>query len=123
MTTMPDHVLDLPQTREACRARLAELAGDIAAIKTQIAAADLERQRRHARVDAKQFQAWRTALHQKQCEAQWITRHMATLPSRRDASLRRPATFVARPTPSPRRSRSSPTPMSTTTRGCASAWR
>jgi hypothetical protein len=85
MATMPDHVVDLPSTREACQVRLAELAGDIAAIKTQIAAADLERQRHHARVDPKQFQAWRTALLDKHRELQRISAHMATLPSRRDA--------------------------------------
>jgi hypothetical protein len=85
MATMPDHVVDLPSTREACQVRLAELAGDIAAIKTQIAAADLERQRRRARVDPAQFQAWRTALRDKRREIEWLTRHMATLPSPRDA--------------------------------------
>jgi hypothetical protein len=82
---MSDHAADLPPTRDACRARLAELAAGAAAIKTQIAAADLERQRRHARVDPKQFQAWRTALRDKRRKIQRLTRHMATLPSPRDA--------------------------------------
>jgi hypothetical protein len=85
MATMLDEAAVLPQTREACRARLAELAAGAAAIKTQIAAADLERQRRRGRVDPKQFQAWRTALLDKQREIQRINAHMATLPSRRDA--------------------------------------
>ncbi|HYN39461.1 MAG TPA: hypothetical protein VES39_09420, partial [Rhodospirillales bacterium] len=56
-----------------------------AAIKTQIAAADLERQRRRGTVDPQQFQDCRTALLDKQREIQRITRHMATLPPRRDA--------------------------------------
>src|SRR5512147_2220713 len=85
MTTMPDHVVDLPQTREACQVRLAELNRELQSIRTQIAAVDLERQRRHARVDPKQFQAWRTAPRDKRREIEWLTRHMATLPSRRDA--------------------------------------
>src|SRR5512147_3236023 len=85
MTTMPDHVVDLPSTREACQMRLAELAGDIAAIKTQIAAADLERQRRRGRVDPAQLRAWRTALRDKRLEIERFTRHLATLPSPRDA--------------------------------------
>ena len=77
--------VDLPATREACRERLAELAAEVAAIKTRIAAADLERQRRRGRVDPRQFQEWRTALRDKQSEIERLTRHMATLPSRRDA--------------------------------------
>jgi hypothetical protein len=85
MTIMRNHEVDLPPTREACRERLAELSGEVAAIKTQIAAADLERQRRRGTVDPKQFQAARAALLDKQREIQRITRHMATLPSRRDA--------------------------------------
>jgi hypothetical protein len=81
---MRDDAAGLP-TREACRTRLAELAAEAAAIKTQIATDDLERQRHHGRVDPKQFQAWRTALLGRQREIERITRHLATLPSRRDA--------------------------------------
>lgn len=68
MATMRDDAAGLPPTREACRMRLVELAAEAAAIKTQIAAADLERQRRQGKVDPKQFQAWRTALLGKQRE-------------------------------------------------------
>ena len=82
---MPDHAADLPSTRQTCRVRLAELAADVAAIKTQIAAADLERQRRRAMVDPQQFQAWRAALRGKQREIERLTRHMVALPSKRDA--------------------------------------
>ena len=82
MTTMPDH--DLPATREACQALLAELAGEIAAIKARIAAADLERQRRRGAVDPARFQEARTALLAKQREIERLRRRMATLPPRRE---------------------------------------
>jgi hypothetical protein len=78
---------ELPPTREACRARLAELQSDIAAIRAQIAAADLERQSRRGKMDARWFHRAKTALRHKQREAAAITAHMATLPagpSRRD---------------------------------------
>jgi hypothetical protein len=83
--SIPDHAADLPSTRQACRVRLAGLADDVAAIKTQIAAADLERQRRRGKVDLQQFQAWWAALRSKRREIDRITRHMATLPTQRDA--------------------------------------
>jgi predicted transcriptional regulator len=82
---MSNHSADLPSTREGCRTRLAELTADVVAIKTRIATADLERQRRRGTVDPARFQECRTALRDKQREIQRITRHMATLPSRRDA--------------------------------------
>jgi hypothetical protein len=82
---MRDHAADLPPTRKACRALLAELATEVAAIRTRMATADLERQRRRGTVDPTRFQEWRTALLHKQREIQRITQHMATLPSRRDA--------------------------------------
>jgi hypothetical protein len=82
---MRDHAPDLPPTREACRALLAELTSELAAIKTRIATDDLERQRRHGRVDPRRHQEAKTALLEKQCEVRLITAHMATLPSRRDA--------------------------------------
>ena len=85
MTIMRDHEVDLPPTREACCERLAELNGEVAAIKTQIVAADLERQRRRGKVDPQQFQDCRTALLDKQRQIQRITRHMAALPARREA--------------------------------------
>lgn len=81
---MHDHGTDLPPTRAACRTLLAERAAEVAAIKTRIATADLERQRRRGGVDPHQFQAWRAALLDKQGEIERISRHMATLPSRRD---------------------------------------
>lgn len=82
---MQDDAAELPPTRDECRALLATLTGEVAAIKTRIAAADLERQRRRGKVDPQQFQAWRAALSDKQRQIERITLHMATLPSRRDA--------------------------------------
>ena len=85
MMTMSDHAADLPATREACRERLAELRTEVETIRTRIAAADLERQRRRGRVDPQHFQEARTALRDKQSEIARLTRHLAKLPSRRDA--------------------------------------
>jgi septal ring factor EnvC (AmiA/AmiB activator) len=62
----------------------------LAAVKARIAAADLERQRRRGRVDPQQFQEAQTSLRDKQSEIERITRHLATLPSRRDAFKDRP---------------------------------
>jgi hypothetical protein len=75
----------LPATREACRARLAELQSDIAAIKTEIATRDLDRQAHGGRIDSRWYHRARTALRFKQQEVAAITTHIATLPSRRDA--------------------------------------
>jgi hypothetical protein len=78
---------ELPPTREACRARLVQLQSDIAAIKAQIGAADLERQSRRGRMDPRWFHRAKTALRHKQRELAAITAHVAALPasrSRRD---------------------------------------
>ena len=82
---MRDHAADLPPTREACRALLVELATEMAAIKTEMATSDLERQRRRGKVDPIRFQEAKTALLNKQREITIMIAHMATLPSRRDA--------------------------------------
>ena len=63
---MRDHAADLPPTREACRALLVELATEMAAIKTEMATSDLERQRRRGKVDPIRFQEAKTALLNKQ---------------------------------------------------------
>ena len=81
---MQDDAAELPPTRDECRALLATLTGEVAAIKTRIAAADLERQRRRGRVDPQQFQAWRAALSDRQRQIERLTRHMSALPSPRD---------------------------------------
>ena len=87
MPTTETAAPELPPTREACRARFAELQSDIAAIRAQIAAADVERQSRRGKMDARWFHRAKTALRHKQREVAAINAHMATLPagpSRRD---------------------------------------
>jgi hypothetical protein len=81
----PDAGPVLPPTREACRVRLAELQDAIAAIKTEIATRDLDRQARGGRIDSRWYHRAKTALRFKQQEVAALTLHMARLPSRRDA--------------------------------------
>jgi cell division protein FtsB len=76
---------ELPPTREASRARIAQLEDDVAAIKAQIAAADLDRQRHRGSVDPRWFHRAKTALRHKQRQIASLQAHMAGLPSRRDA--------------------------------------
>ena len=73
----------LPATRAECRAVIDRLAGEIDAIKAQIAAADLERQARHGRMDPRWYHRARTAIRFKRQEIAEVTAHMATLPSQR----------------------------------------
>jgi hypothetical protein len=70
-----------PPTRSACQARIAELQDDIAAIKAQIAAADLDRQARERRMDPRWFHRAKTALRHRQRELAEVTAHMARLPA------------------------------------------
>ena len=81
---MQHDATDLPPTRDHCRALLATLTGEVAAIKTRIAAADLERQRRRGQVDPVEFRQWRAALSDRQRQIERLTRHMSALPSPRD---------------------------------------
>ena len=74
-----------PETREACRARLAELQDQIAAIKAEIAANDLDRQARRGRADARWFHRAKTALRHKQREVAELTVLLSTMPGRKDA--------------------------------------
>jgi hypothetical protein len=78
----------LPPTRAACQARIAELQDEIAAIRAQIASADLDRQARRGRVDARWFHRAKTALRHRRRELAELTVHMTSLPAgplRRDA--------------------------------------
>lgn len=70
--------------RAAYLSRLAELNDEIAAIRAQIAAADLDRQARRGSGDARWFHRAKTALRHRQREAADITGLLATLPSRKD---------------------------------------
>jgi hypothetical protein len=75
----------LPANRADCRARLAGVRDDIAAIKAQIAATDIARQKDRGRMDPRWFHRAKTALRHKQREAEQVTAHMASLPSRKEA--------------------------------------
>ncbi len=57
----------------------------MAAIKTQIAAADLERQRRRGMVDPRSFKKRGRRCTTSRPRSSGCARHMAALPSRRDA--------------------------------------
>jgi hypothetical protein len=74
----------LPPSRAACRARIAELQDEIAAIRAQIASADLDRQARRGRVDARWFHRAKTALRHRRRELAELTAHMARLPAQVD---------------------------------------
>lgn len=76
-----------PGTREECRVRIGKLRDDIAAIKTQIAAADLDRQARGGRFDARWFHRAKTALRHKQREIEAVAARMAALPVERPDSF------------------------------------
>lgn len=71
-----------PVTREDCRARIADLRDDIAAIKAQIGAADLDRQAKGGRTDPRWFHRAKTALRHKQRELESVTARMAALAER-----------------------------------------
>lgn len=70
-----------PPARAACQARIAELQDGIAAIKAQIATADLDRQARGRPMDPRWFHRAKTALRHRQRELAELTAHMATLPA------------------------------------------
>jgi hypothetical protein len=74
-----------PTTREECRQRLAQLQNDITAIRTEIAAADMDRQAGHRRMDARWYHRARTALRHRQREVAEVAALMARLPGRKDA--------------------------------------
>ena len=69
----------LPATAQGCRERLADLHGEIASIKTQIATADIERQTRRGTLDAQQFHRARTALRFKQQDAARVAAQLTRL--------------------------------------------
>ena len=71
----------LPPSRAACQARIAELQDEIAAIRAQIASADLDRQARRGRIDARWFHRAKTALRHRRRELAELTAHMARLPA------------------------------------------
>lgn len=74
----------LPDTRAEARARLIEIDDAIAAIRTQIAAADLKRQASRTPIDPDWFHRAKTALRHLERERASLREHMATLPDGRD---------------------------------------
>ena len=80
-----DRTRHLPATRAATRACLAEIDDAIAAIRTQIAATDLQRQTRGKPIDPSWFHRAKTALRHLQRERTELLQHMATLRKPKDA--------------------------------------
>ena len=74
----------LPANRAEARARLIEIDDGIAAISTQIAAADLKRQASRRPIDPDWFHRAKTAIRHLERERAELREHMATLPGRRD---------------------------------------
>ena len=69
----------------AARVRLAEIDDTIAAIRTQIAAADLDRQSNRRKIDPRWFHRAKTALRHLRRERGELLAHIASLPARKDA--------------------------------------
>jgi hypothetical protein len=84
-TPMDDHIIhEPPATRIAAQARINALDDKIASIRTQIAAADLQRQARRLPIDTGWFHRAKTALRHLQRERAELLAHMATLPKPKD---------------------------------------
>jgi hypothetical protein len=75
---------DQPATRGAIRARLAEIDDAIAAIRTQIAAADLQRQTRRKPLEPRWFHRAKTAMRHLQRERAELLAVLSTLPKPKD---------------------------------------
>jgi hypothetical protein len=71
---------DPPATRAECRAAIDQLRADIDAIKTQIAAADLERQAKRGKMEPRWYHRARTAIRHKRQHIAALATHMQTLP-------------------------------------------
>ena len=74
----------MPATRAEARARLIEIDDAIAAIRTQIAAADLKRQASRAPIDPDWFHRAKTALRHLERERAELRELMITLPGPKD---------------------------------------
>ncbi|MBF0423409.1 MAG: hypothetical protein HQL73_10500 [Magnetococcales bacterium] len=90
----------MPATREECRTRLIQLQSDLAAIRDQIAVADLDRQARGGQMDTGWYRRARTALRFKREEMVRLQAHQRTLPggpAERKARLRECIIATVRP--------------------------
>jgi hypothetical protein len=74
----------MPATRAEARARLIEIDDAVAAIRTQIAAADLKRQASRTVIDPDWFHRAKTALRHLERERAELRERIATLPGPRD---------------------------------------
>jgi hypothetical protein len=74
----------MPANRAEARARLIEIDDGIAAIRTQIAAADLKRQASRTPIDPDWFHRAKTAVRHLERERAEVREIMATLPRPRD---------------------------------------
>jgi len=90
MTTQPDacpaHATrrDLPDTRAGLTARLGAIDDDIAAIRNQLAAADMERQITRKPIDARWFHRAKTALRHLQQDRREVLARLVDLPRPKD---------------------------------------
>lgn len=75
----PPPEIRLPETAGACRTRLAELHGEIASIRVQIATTDIRRQTEKRPLDAAWFHRAKTALRLKQQESALVSAHLSSL--------------------------------------------
>ncbi|MDK9720415.1 MAG: hypothetical protein OEL53_04440 [Rhodospirillales bacterium] len=71
--------LPIPATPETLRVRMAELKDGIAAIKAQIASADIERQGKGGKLDPRWFHRAKTALRHKQRELEELAARQKVL--------------------------------------------
>lgn len=76
---------DQPVTRSEARARLTEIDDATAAIRTQIAATDLQRQASRKPIDPSWFHRAKTALRHLQRERAELIEHMAMLRKPKEA--------------------------------------
>ena len=75
----PSATAALPDTPEGCRARLATLHSEIAAIRVQIATADLRRQAYKQALDPEWFHRAKTALRMKREESAHLSARLIEL--------------------------------------------
>lgn len=76
---MTSKLCNLPNTADACRERLVMLADEMVSIRTQIAIADIRRQRERRSLDAHCFEQANTALRVKRQEVAHLKAHLKSL--------------------------------------------
>lgn len=85
----PSATAALPDTAQGCRARLAALHSEIAAIRVQIATADLRRQAHKQALDVQWFHRAKTALRLKKEEAARVSARLSELTAKARSSRER----------------------------------